>query len=410
MTRFFLLLSLLASTSFGAITLEGSTDALEVTTSTTAAIDYAVVWTNVTATALTTPGTGVGQITTATTTTLVSAPSASNWRYIRNLILHNVSTTTSNTVAIQIDRSASNRVLWNVTLAPDEHLRIDETGGITLYAASGIIKTTPSATGTGASFSLLKVGATSEAVGLWYGHAKDTGFPSSWVPGTPGLNGDALDCSTAADATIAGAHLLPNATTAYYLVANNVGASVAHLYGLVDLIWYNTGLVVTTTTAQTVTPPTLPSRDTNGSNNGDGWQAAIYVTTATTNAGAVTNTTLSYTDSDGNAGNTATIASFPATAVAGAFIPFQLAAGDRGIRNIASITLGTSYVTGAISLVLYRPLSYVPSPLANVGGALLPLDSTANTRIYNGTCFWQNYLASATTATTTNAMWMLVDR
>jgi hypothetical protein len=48
------------------------------------------------------------------------------------------------------------------------------------------------------------------------------------------------------------------------------------------------------------------------------------------------------------------MASFPATAVAGTLVPFQLATGDRGVQSVQSVTLGTSYVAGAISLVLFR--------------------------------------------------------
>jgi hypothetical protein len=209
-----------------------------------------------------------------------------------------------------------------------------------------------------------------------------------------------LSCDTAADATIAGAHVIPDpASGSFYLTDIGWGSTVAHLYQFTDLVWYNTGIAVTTTTGQNITQPTLPARDLNGTNNGDGWVAAIYVTTATTNAGAVTNTTLTYTDSDGNAGNTGTIASFPATAVAGTLAPFRLAAGDRGIRSIQTITLGTSYGGGAISLIHYRKLASIPHPLALVG-AVSPSFGPPGIRLYNDTCLWGPiYLASATTVT-----------
>ena len=44
---------------------------------------------------------------------------------------------------------------------------------------------------------------------------------------------------------------------------------------MIDVLWYNTGLVVTTTTLQAVTTPTLPARDINGSTNGDGVGLAL---------------------------------------------------------------------------------------------------------------------------------------
>ena len=83
------------------------------------------------------------------------------------------------------------------------------------------------------------------------------------------------------------------------------------------------------------------------------------------NAGAITNTTASYTDESGNSGNTATLASFPATAVAGTWVPFTLAAGDRGVRSLQSVTLGTSYVSGAIHLIAARLIARIATPTAS---------------------------------------------
>ena len=191
---------------------------------------------------------------------------------------------------------------------------------------------------------------------------------------------------------------------ANYLTGFNVVASVACQVSLIDILWVNSGLVVTTTTAQALTSATWPARDINGSTNGEGVEVGILVTTATTNAGAITNTTMSYTDSDGNAGATATMASFPATAVIGTIVPFQLAAGDKGVRSIQSVTLGTSYGGGAISIIAYRRLASRAVTLANVGSAdqqFLPLPGV---RLYNGACVLPIGLMSATTATTINGV------
>ncbi len=67
---------------------------------------------------------------------------------------------------------------------------------------------------------------------------------------------------------------------------------------LLDYLWINTGLVVTTLTAQAITPVSLPARDMFETTNGDGVIAGILVTTATTNAAVIANTTISYTNSD----------------------------------------------------------------------------------------------------------------
>lgn len=403
MKRILLLLLCLSSPALAQTILDSTSKSLEVVTTTTAAIDYFCSYVDYTSTTVT-PADTQGAITTATTTTYVSAPAASTQRQMRRCTFRNKSTSTSNTLTFQKDVSGTNYEAYVVVLAPGESVKQDAEGEWAVFSSTGLQRIAGTSAIDGRTVSYLKVGATSEAAGLFQLMNKDTGFPGAWVPGTPGVNGDAVSCNTTADATIAGAPYLPDPSSGnYFLVSATGAASVAGMPFLIDLIWYNTGLTVTTTTAQNTTLPTLPSRDENGSNNGDGWQAAILVTTATTNAGAVTNTTLSYTDSDGNAGNTATISSFPATAVAGAFVPFQLAAGDRGIRNIASVTLGTSYGGGAISLVLYRPIVYVSAPVANIGGTTSVVNaSPAGSKLWNGTCLDLGYLASATTATTLN--------
>lgn len=396
-----LALCLLEAKSFAA-TILASTDSIEVVTSAAVNLDYQSSYADITTTTFA-PAQASGQITTATTTTIVSAPAASTQRQLRQITLRNVGTA-SNVVSVQKDVSGANRVLFSATLAASEALVMDSNGAFAVYNSAGSVKTQASDTTgiSGLPVEVYKVGAASEAAGLHQIMTKDTGTPSAWVPGTPGLNGDAVSCSTAADATIAGAPLLADpAAGGYYLTQGVLGATVASMPFVADLLWYNTGLAVTTTTAQNITHPGIPARDNSGSTNGDGIEFGLLIVTATTNAGAITNTTASYTDSDGNAGNTATITSAPATIVAGALIPFQLVAGDRGARSIQSITLGTSYGAGAISVYQYRRLATFSASIPNVGGVLTnsPFFSPPGIRLYNGTCLQFGYLASATTAT-----------
>ncbi len=63
---------------------------------------------------------------------------------------------------------------------------------------------------------------------------------------------------------------------------------------------------------------------------------------------------MSYTNSDGVSGRTATISAFPATCIAGSIIPFLLDTGDNGVQSIQSITLGTTLSSGAFSLIAFR--------------------------------------------------------
>lgn len=404
------------------IILTGTTDTLELTTTAATSTDYYVSYADITTTAFT-PGQSNGNVASATTTAIVAAPGASTQRQIKYLLVRNRSTTASQGVTIKVDISATERsVTPDLTLAAGEVLEYTPDLGFRVKDKNGRekVQNVDTVGYTGIPFEIYKIGTAAEAIGNWYGYAKDSGFPGAWAPGAPGINGwwtDASQASNAANpagATQTGSPQLQNpASGAYYLSSPVVAVSVGHLIALNDLLWYNTGIAVTTTTAQAIAMPgaSVPSRDTYGTTNGEGWNAAIYVTTATTNVGAVTNTTLNYTNSDGTAARTGTISSFPATAVAGTWVPFQLQAGDRGIRTIEGITLGTSYGGGAISLCLYRNLYSIANPVVNVGGINRGVVSDpTGVRIYNGTAFWWTYRASATTATTMAGNFSVVER
>lgn len=231
-----------------------------------------------------------------------------------------------------------------------------------------------------------------------------TGYPSAFVPGTPGLGGATVDGTTSTlggtfpfinpssgETDLAKVQLLCNGTTLYV--------------GIFDLLWYNTGITVTTTTAQTLSGITIPSRDATGTTNGAGVIPWLYCSVATTNASAITGTTISYTDQGGNAGNTATIglAGWPATAVAGTFIPFALAAGDYGVQSIQTLTLATSYVTGTINLVLARQVASIAVPTIS-SGWLADWSYLGFPQLYNGTALSFYVIQSGTNTTTISGL------
>lgn len=140
---------------------------------------------------------------------------------------------------------------------------------------------------------------------------------------------------------------------------------IGHIW-LIDRQWGNVP-VVTTTGAQAITSPTWVARDESGSTSGAGVLLALESSVVTGNGAPITNTTVSYTNSAGTAGRTATLSSYPATAIAGTWVPFSLTAGDLGVRSVQSITLGTSYVSGQVHLMAYRLVAELAVPLANTG-------------------------------------------
>lgn len=381
------------------IILDATTKSLEMSTSSTSSTDFYVSWADITTSAFT-PGETDGNITTATTTTIVAAPASSTQRQIKYISVVNKGTATQN-IIIKLDVSGTERQLTGtISLLAGERLQYSGEAGFVKYNAAGSIVTDTDRTKgyDGHSIQFYKVGTAAEAAGQYYSFHKDSGFPGAWAPGTPGLAGRTTDGTTTTDG---GCLPFRNAASgANYLTDYNVVASVAGHHSLIDVLWVNSGTVVTTTTAQTVNSVAFPARDINGSTNGEGINVAILVTTATTNAGAITNMTMSYTNSDGTAGRTATVASFPATAVIGTLVKFQLAAGDRGVRSIQSLTLGTSLAAGAVSLIAYRQIINRPVIVVNVGTAVSDLPLNPGIKLYSGSCLLPIMLAAATTATT----------
>lgn len=241
----------------------------------------------------------------------------------------------------------------------------------------------------------LKVGGTMEAVGVHHSLFYTSGRPGAAVAPTPGLSGEALT-------SYAGQIPWVNPVSGNsYLARLQASASQIGCLLLLDRLWHNSGIVVTTTTAQTINSVAWPARDRDGTTNGENVLVAIEISTATTNGSAITNTTMSYTNQAGVSGRTATIASFPATAVAGTFVLFQLQAGDTGVQSIQSITLGTSYGGGVIRLVAYRVLARLELPVVNTGAGIDALTS-GFVRCYDNTVPFLVWLAAGTTGATIN--------
>lgn len=239
-------------------------------------------------------------------------------------------------------------------------------------------------------YSFLKVGTTMEAAGVLHSLLYTPG--GAGVAPSPGLAGAAL---TSYSGQIPFNN--PVSGNTHLDVFNCTSTQFGTLY-LLDRLWHNSGIAVTTTTAQTINSVTWPARDRDGATSGVDVLVAIEVSTATTNGAAVTNTTMSYTNQAGTASKTATITSFPATSVAGTFIPFELAAGDTGVRSIQTVTLGTSYGAGAVHLVAYRVLGKVPIYQGN-GNFLDPIQGGLN-RLYDNTVPFLIWRPVSTTAVT----------
>lgn len=348
-----------------------------------------------------TPGRTNTSITTATTTTVVGSPAASTHRNLKHLNITNTHASASCNVKVEHFDGTTAIELMGFVLLPGENMVFNEEGRWVHRDAQGA-EYPPAGLGayTGVAVGFMKTGTASDAAGYWYCTSKDGGFPGAWAPGSPGVNGRVTDGTQAADN---GCIPIKNPSVgANYLTEIQMGASVNHSHLLFDVLWVNSGLSITTTTNQAITTPTLPARDINGTTNGEGCMIAILCTAAVGLAAVASNATVSYTNSDGVAGRTATLAAIvgsqaPATPVVGTLIWFNLQAGDKGVRSIEGLTLGTSWVSGSISLMITRDIATIGTTIPNVTAQ--KIIGSPGIRLYNGTCMLHCVLSSATTAT-----------
>lgn len=212
---------------------------------------------------------------------------------------------------------------------------------------------------TAATYDFFKASATIEAVGILSTPIYFAGRPAAATANGAAIAGVALANTTT---PVAGSFPIKQPSAPgerIYITRFNVCSNLAFSAMLVDRLWHNDNISETTTTGQTVNSVAWPPRDLLDSTCGSGVMVGIEVSTDTTNAGAITNTTMTYTNDRGVSSRTATISTFPATALAGTFVRFELQSGDTGVQSIQTLTLGTSYGGGAIHLVAFRPITHI---------------------------------------------------
>ena len=219
------------------------------------------------------------------------------------------------------------------------------------------------------------------------------GVPGAMVANAAGLAGSALT-------SYAGQIPIPAASGNTHLARfSGVSSAQGGMLLLCDRLWHNSGLVVTTTTAQTVNSAAFPARDKNGSTNGVGVMVGLEIMTAT-GAGAAT-PSISYTDELGTAGSTGSMqVAYAASSIAGTFYPFTLAAGDTGVRSIQTCTLGVSMTSGSIALVAYRVLATLELSAAGLPNAVDAL-TCGMPRLYDTSVPFLLYVPQTTTTTLT---------
>lgn len=221
---------------------------------------------------------------------------------------------------------------------------------------------------------------------LWYA----TGNPGAATANTAGIDGAAVSGSVAG--------MLPRTDPISgnsHLARFGITASQTGTMWLIDRLWNNSGLSVTSTAAQAISPATLPARSGDGTTNGANVMAAIEWSAS--GGGGLPATTLTYTNQAGTTLKTGTFTGVGSPPV-GTFEIFTLAAGDTGIRAPTSFIQSATRNNGAMHLVLFRVLAQVEVTSANIGNAIDAL-TAGMPRIYDGSVLQLLWFPSGTTAT-----------
>ncbi len=221
-------------------------------------------------------------------------------------------------------------------------------------------------------------------------------------PGAGGFNGTLNGVNV--DSTTAGCLPRANpASGAAYVFSQEAGCIGQNgLLLLCDRLWHNGGFTITSTAAQNITQPTLPTRcptsftDDTPSTNGYGVLIGVEVS-AQTGTGTPT-LTMSYTNSAGTAGRTATnVQATASTSVVQTFYQMGLQAGDAGVRSVQSLTLSATWTSGTINLVAYRVLQAMTC-IADGSPTSKDWFTGGGPRVYNGACLFFLFVPRTTTA------------
>lgn len=221
------------------------------------------------------------------------------------------------------------------------------------------------------------------------------GIPGPAVTPSPGISGAAL---TTYNGQIPFTN--PVSGTSYLARFVALSSNQPGQLMLVDRLWHNSGVSLTSTASQTVNSVAFPARDENGTTNGAGVLIGFEIR-ATTGAGTPT-ITVTYTNSDNVGSKTGTnIIATTASSIAGSFYPIGLASGDKGVRSIQSIQLSATWTSGFAGLVAYRILSVLQCGAPGISSAV-DVITGGMPQMFNNTVPYLIFVPSVNTSTAVN--------
>jgi hypothetical protein len=173
------------------------------------------------------------------------------------------------------------------------------------------------------------------------------------VPPTPGAPSSGLSGALVTKSGSVGALKFTNAEAgeSVYLLSVYLAAIRSSTLLLYDRLWENSGISVTSTSAQTINSVALDRPDANGADVEAWWHVYSAMGSGTPTV------TLSYTNQDGVSGRTATSGVLPSVLAANRTGSFSLESGDTGVRSVQTWTSSASFTSGVIGLVLRRKIA-----------------------------------------------------
>jgi hypothetical protein len=229
-------------------------------------------------------------------------------------------------------------------------------------------------------------------------------FLSSWqLAGSPpaGSESGSLAGSALSNPTTGGLPWSDPTSGNAYLARLQIGSATTANTGsgvvlLADRLWQNGGMDETGGSgSQTVGSPTWPARDVNGATTGTGVLLGLEVSTATTGTVTPPTVTVSYTNTSGTSGQTATnVGPMALVSSVNSFYPLSLAAGDVGVQSVQSVSFSTSgWTGGVVNLVAYRPIALLDTLQART--AAIDAATGAMPRLYSGSVLFVLMRAAA---------------
>lgn len=156
------------------IILKATTESLQLVSSSTAGLDYSVSYADITTTTFV-PSTNEGKISTATTTTILSAPAASTQRQVKLMTIANTHASASNSIYIQkLITATSYRQTPTIVLLAGEAFQYMDGSGWTYYSASGQVKNVQTAAGSNGQLQLNTGNALAGDASLTFDTANNT--------------------------------------------------------------------------------------------------------------------------------------------------------------------------------------------------------------------------------------------